>query len=266
MIKHQDIEKLKEFLDQKVELYNTPSFIENDPISVPHRFKKQQDIEIMGFFAAIFAWGQRKTIINKSIELAERMDNSPYDFITNHKEEDLKALLGFKHRTFNDTDLLYSIHFLKHHFNKYNSLEDAFIGRNVTDVESALTHFHQYFFSLPEAPSRTHKHIPSPLRGSACKRINMYLRWMVRKDNKGVDFGIWDKLKPSQLICPLDLHVERTAHKINLLNRDKADWKAALELTQNLRLLDKSDPVKYDFALFAISIEESGIIDLGQIV
>lgn len=261
-MKKEHIYNLKTFLDQKVEQYNVPTFIENDPICIPHSFQKKQDVEIMGFFAAIFAWGQRKTIINKSRELAQRLDNSPHDFILNHKDEDLKALLGFKHRTFNDTDLLYTIDFMKQHFLNYNSLEDAFIGNNVRDVESALTYFHNYFFSLPDAPKRTAKHIPTPKRGSACKRLNMYLRWMVRNDDKGVDFGLWKKLKPSQLICPFDLHVERTAHILNLLTRDKADWKAAIELTQNLSLLDVNDPVKYDFALFGVSIEEKAIIDI----
>ncbi len=261
-MKKEHIYNLKTFLDQKVEQYNVPTFIENDPICIPHSFQKKQDVEIMGFFAAIFAWGQRKTIINKSRELAQRLDNSPHDFILNHKDEDLKALLGFKHRTFNDTDLLYTIDFMKQHFLNYNSLEDAFIGNNVRDVESALTYFHNYFFSLPDAPKRTAKHIPTPKRGSACKRLNMYLRWMVRNDDKGVDFGLWKKLKPSQLICPFDLHVERTAHILNLLTRDKADWKAAIDLTQNLSLLDVNDPVKYDFALFGVSIEEKAIIDI----
>lgn len=252
--------QLKEFLDRKSDQYNNPGFIENDPISIPHSFSLKQDIEIMGFFAAIFAWGQRKTIINKCKELANRMDNSPYDFLMNHKESDLKGLLGFKHRTFNDTDLLYSIHFLKKHYLENDSLEGAFFPRSGMDVETALNHFQAYFFNDPDAPQRTLKHIPSPQRKSACKRLNMYLRWMVRKDDRGVDFGIWTKINPTDLICPLDLHVERTARKLNLLNRDKPDWKAAEELTGNLRILDKEDPVKYDFALFGISIEEKCII------
>lgn len=253
--------KLKEFLDQKVDQYNTPAFIENDPISIPHSFSKKQDIEIMGFFAAIFAWGQRRTIINKCKELSDRMDNSPYDFAVNHKEPDLKRLLEFKHRTFNDTDLLYSIHFLKRHYSEYDSLEDAFFPSEGLSVENALNHFQGYFFNDPDAPQRTMKHIPSPAKKSACKRLNMYLRWMVRKDNKGVDFGIWTKIKPNKLICPLDLHVERTARMLNLLKRDKPDWIAAQELTSNLSILDREDPVKYDFALFGLSIEEKCIIN-----
>lgn len=257
----QHIRSLKDFLDSKVEQYNTPAFIADDPISVPHSYSKLQDIEIIGFFAAIFAWGQRKTIINKARELALRMDNSPYDFIINHQEQDLKSLLGFKHRTFNETDLLYTVHFMKQHYLKFSSLEDAFVNSEAMNIEESLTYFHNYFFSLPEASTRTKKHIPTPTRGSACKRINMYLRWMVRDDNRGVDFGLWKRITPNQLICPLDLHVERTARKLNLLQRDKADWKTAIELTENLRLLDDKDPVKYDFALFAISIEEKGNID-----
>lgn len=252
--------KLKDFLDKKVEQYNTPSFIPNDPISIPHRFTKKQEKEIMGFFAAIFAWGQRKTIINKCIELSDRMDNAPYDFILNHQDSDLKSLLGFKHRTFNDTDLFYCVEFMKYHYSKHDSLEGAFVNGN--SIEDSLNYFRKYFFALDDAPKRTQKHIPSPLQKSACKRLNMFLRWMVRDDNKGVDFGIWKNLKPKDLICPLDLHVERTAHKIGLLKRDKPDWKAAIELTENLCKLDPNDPAKYDFALFGISIEEKCIIDV----
>ncbi|MDR1706596.1 MAG: TIGR02757 family protein [Prevotella sp.] len=253
--------KLKDFLDKKVEQYNTPDFIPNDPISIPHSFGLKQDKEIMGFFAAIFAWGQRKTIINKCKELGDRMDNAPYDFITGHSDTDLKKLLGFKHRTFNDTDLLYCIEFMKRHYSNHKSLEEAFFPRVNMDVESGLNHFRSYFFSYPDAPPRTRKHIPSPVQKSACKRLNMYLRWMVRKDDKEVDFGLWPKTKPSQLICPLDLHVERTARKVGLLYRDKPDWLAAIELTNNLRILDPKDPAKYDFALFGISIEEKCIME-----
>lgn len=256
--------KLKELLDKKTEQYNNSEFIVNDPISIPHSYTLLQDIEIMGFFASIFAWGQRKTIINKCRELANRMDNSPYQFIKEHSDSDLQKLLNFKHRTFNDTDLLYCIHFLKYHYSSNQSLENAFFKENNMDVESALNNFQSYFFSLPDAPKRTRKHIPSPIQKSACKRLNMYLRWMVRQDKNGVDFGIWKSVKPAALICPLDLHVERTARKLGLLERDKPDWKAAIELTENLKILDKDDPVKYDFALFGISIEEKCIIDIHQ--
>lgn len=249
---------LKDFLDKKVEEFNTPDFIPLDPISIPHRFTKKQDIEVMGFFASILAWGQRKTIINKCVELAERMDNAPHDFILNHQEQDLKQVLGFKHRTFNDTDLLYFISFFKQHYLRFDSLEDAFLQDSfVPDanrVEQALISFRSYFFSLPDFPTRTRKHISSPLQKSSCKRLNMFLRWMVRKDNKGVDFGMWNRLKPSDLICPCDVHVERVARKFGLIQSDKVNWKTALELTENLRVLDPLDPVKYDFALFGIGV------------
>ena len=227
-----------------------------------HSITKKQEKERMGFWADIFARGQSVTIIKKAKELAARMDNYPHDFILNHKDKDLKKLLGFKHRTFNDTDLLYSIEFLKHHYNTHNSLETAFFTKSNMTVEEGLNYFSNYFFSLPDSPPRTRKHIPNPNRKSACKRLNMYLRWMVRKDNNGVDFGLWNSIKPKDLICPLDLHVYRTAKKLGLLSRDKTDWQAAIELTQNLRLLDETDPVKYDFALFGVSIEEKCIIDI----
>lgn len=249
---------LKDFLDKKVAEFNTPDFIPLDPVSIPHRFSQQQDIEIMGFFASILAWGQRKTIINKCIELAERMDNAPYDFVLNHEEEDLKSLLGFKHRTFNDTDLLYFISFFKQHYQHYTSLEDAFLQGSFSEernkVEQALIGFRSYFFSLPDYPIRTRKHVSSPLQKSSCKRLNMFLRWMVRKDDAGVDFGLWTRLQPKDLICPCDVHVERVARKFGLIQRDKVDWNTALELTENLRLLDPQDPVKYDFALFGLGV------------
>ncbi|WP_333627410.1 TIGR02757 family protein [Sphingobacterium siyangense] len=250
---------LKDFLDKKVDEYNQPGFIPNDPISIPHQFSAKQDIEIMGFLASIMAWGQRKTIINKCNELVARMDGSPYDYIINHQEQDLKTLLGFKHRTFNDTDILYFVSFFKHHYQHFESLEDAFLvgqeNRKEVDLEMALNAFKTYFFSLPDYPVRTRKHISSPAQKSTVKRINMFLRWMVRKDTKGVDFGIWHRLSPKDLICPCDVHVERVARKFGLITLDKVNWKTAQELTANLRLLDPLDPVKYDFALFGLGVE-----------
>lgn len=250
---------LKEFLDGKVNEYNQPQFVDNDPILIPHLFQYKQDIEVMGFFAAIFAWGQRKTIINKCKELIDRMDGAPYDFIRNHKDADLKSLLNFKHRTFNDTDLLYFVSFFQFHYRSNDSLEDAFLigqdGEVPFSIEIALNRFKTYFFSLADFPSRTKKHISSPFQKSTCKRLNMFLRWMVRRDDKGVDFGIWNRITPAQLICPCDVHVERVARKLGLLTLDKINWKAALELTANLRTLDANDPVKYDFALFGLGVE-----------
>lgn len=252
---HESYTDIKAYLDQKVAQYNRPAFIPNDPISIPHSYSLKQDIEIMGFFAAILAWGQRTTIINKCRELGERMDNAPYQFITQSNESDLQALLGFKHRTFNDTDLLYCIDFMKRHFAKYDSLEDAFVPGEKATAEAALIHFREYFFNTPYAPQRTRKHIASPLQKSACKRLNMFLRWMVRCDDKGVDFGLWKKISPADLICPLDLHVDRTARHFGLLTRTQTDWLSALELTEHLKGFDPNDPVKYDFALFGISEE-----------
>lgn len=252
-------DELKDFLNLKVEEYNRPEFIENDPIVIPHSFTKKQDIEIAGFWAAILAWGQRITIINKCKELFQYMDNAPHDFILHHEESDLKVFENFKHRTFNGTDTLYFISFFKHYYQQYNTLESAFLnGMNTRgdNIEKGLVGFRDQFFELPFAPERTKKHIASPARKSACKRINMFLRWMVRKDNKGVDFGIWEKVKPSQLVCPCDLHVDRVARKLGLVTRKQTDWQTAIELTSKLKLMDSDDPVKYDFALFGLGIEE----------
>ena len=251
-----NIPSLKAFFDSKVAVYNQVSFIKDDPICIPHLFSKKQDIEIAGFFASIFAWGNRTTIIQKSKELMQLMDNAPHQFCREHQESDLKKLLAFKHRTFNTTDLLYFIEFLKTHYNANESLENAFVLSPDKDPAARLHLFHQYFFSLPDAPLRTKKHIATPIKGSTCKRLNMYLRWMVRKDNKGVDFGIWNKIKTSELICPIDLHVARVAKRFQLLDRTNIDWQAGLELTQYLKTLDPKDPVKYDFALFGLGVIE----------
>ncbi len=247
--------ELKDFLDRKVDEYNQPSFIKDDPICIPHLFKKKQDIEIAAFFAATFAWGNRTTIINKSKELMQLMDMQPHDFILNHSDKDLKRLLHFKHRTFNTTDLLYFVEFFKHHYSSNKTLETAFTQWGTT-IEEMLTGFHHYFFSLEHVPNRTKKHVATPYKKSNCKRLNMFLRWMVRNDNKGVDFGIWKNIKPSQLICPVDLHVARVAKRFNLLQRKQMDWQAALELTSWLKTLDPADPVKYDFALFGLGVME----------
>lgn len=289
------VENLKDFLDAKVAQYNQPNFITNDPVCIPHLFSKKQDIEIMGFWAAILAWGQRITIINKSKQLINLMDGAPHDFIINHQEADLKPFLNFKHRTFNATDTLYFIHFLKYHYSNFNSLEDAFlpygnrafglrasglagstteIGANPNrafwqrtsgnadstiemnlNIESHLNHFRNYFFSLDDFPARTQKHISSPTQKSTCKRLNMFLRWMVRNDNCGVDFGIWQRILPAQLICPCDVHVDRVARLLGLINRKQTDWLTAVELTQALKNFDTHDPVKYDFALFGLGVE-----------
>ncbi|MDB5159479.1 MAG: hypothetical protein JWR50_4186 [Mucilaginibacter sp.] len=248
---------LRGSLDAKVTQYNQPGFIANDPISIPHMFTKKQDIEIMGFWAATLAWGQRVTIINKCKELITLMDGAPYDFIINHEEIDLKKLLHFKHRTFNDIDTLYFISFFRYHYTNHESLESAFIpATGHYSAETGLNGFRDYFFSLPDFPHRTKKHVSSPSQKSTCKRLNMFLRWMVRKDDNGVDFGIWNRIKPSNLIMPCDLHVDRVARKLNLITRKQTDWQTAVELTERLREFDPTDPVKYDFALFGLGIEE----------
>lgn len=224
---------------------------------MPHAYSKKQDIEIAGLFAAVLAWGQRVTIIKKCKELMNLMDNDPHAFVVNHRTGDLKAFDKFKHRTFNATDTLYFIDFLKWYYTHNNTLENAFlVAGNEETVEKGLINFHDIFCDLPSFPGRTRKHIATPVRKSTCKRINMYLRWMVRKDTKGVDFGIWNRIKSSQLICPCDLHVDRVARKLKLITRKQTDWLTALELTSRLRQLDATDPVKYDFALFGLGIDE----------
>ncbi len=247
-----------DLLNAKVEQYNRPDFIANDPICIPHLFTKKQDIEIMGFWAAVLAWGQRKTIINKCKSLIEMMDNAPHDFVINHTEADLKPFLNFKHRTFNATDTLYFLQFFQNYYQQHNSLETAFaevISVQSSNIETSLIHFHSRFFGIEDSPERTRKHVATPARGSSCKRLNMFLRWMARQDDKGVDFGLWKQISPSQLVCPCDVHVDRVARKLGLISRPKTDWKTAVELTDTLKTLDPTDPVKYDFALFGLGVE-----------
>ncbi|HET9826618.1 MAG TPA: TIGR02757 family protein [Chitinophagaceae bacterium] len=249
---------LRQFLDKKVDEFNQPSFIKDDPVSVPHLFTRTQDIEIAGFFTAIFSWGNRTTIIQKSKELMQRMNMSPHEFCINYSDKDFKRLTGFKHRTFREEDLLYFVEFFHHHYTTAISLETAFsdwLGCKDENTEKALNGFKKYFFSF-EHFKRTEKHVSSPLQKSTCKRMNMFLRWMVRRDRHGVDFGLWQKISPSQLICPIDVHVARVARRFKLLNRKQTDWLAAVELTANLKKLDMDDPVRYDFALFGLGALE----------
>ncbi|MVT06899.1 TIGR02757 family protein [Chitinophaga tropicalis] len=251
-------QQLKAFLDTKAAYYNTPDFIPGDPVCIPHRFSQLQDIEISGLFAALLAWGNRTTIINKCTELLQLMDNAPYDFIRNHAPKDRMKLLNFRHRTFNGIDLMYFAEYLQQYYNDVTSLEFAFSGHLTPEddtVEKALIGFHHMFF-LPEHPERTRKHISTPAKNSACKRLNMYLRWMVRKDENGVDFGVWRHIQPSQLVCPVDVHVGRVAARLGLIDDAKSDWRTALALTGKLRQLDPLDPAKYDFALFGLGVIE----------
>ena len=249
MINSQTIEILNFYHDK----YNNRSFIEKDPISIPHRFSKKQDIEIAGLFAATLAWGNRTSIINSCNKLLSLMDNAPHEFILHHTINDLKPLEHFVHRTFNATDVLYFITFLQHYYKQNNTLEKLFLKE---DAALRLQYFHTNFFSLEEAPHRTKKHVSTPLKKSTCKRLNMYLRWMVRKDKNGVDFGIWQKIKPSTLMMPLDVHVENYARQLNLIQRKQRDWLTVVELTTNLKLIDKNDPVRFDYALFGMGIEK----------
>lgn len=249
--------ELKAYLDEKVELYNCVDFIENDPISLPHQFTNLQDREIIGFWVAMISWGLRKTIINNGKRLIELMDGAPFDFIQNHQESDRKRFLDFKHRTFNDIDALYFLEFFQQYYQDHTSLEEAFLLPNTEfDLEQSLVHFHHSFFSLPDSPRRTRKHVANPAKKSTAKRINMFLRWMVRQDDKGVDFGVWTKIPQKDLMIPLDVHVDKIARKLGLLHRKQTDWRSVLELTERLKEFDPDDPVKYDFALFGIGILE----------
>ena len=248
--------ELKEFLDEKVELYNKPNFIESDPIQIPHLYSAKEDIEIAGFLAATIAWGNRKMIINNAKKMMDFMGNSPYDFVMSHSESQLEPLESFVHRTFNGTDFITFIKSLQHIYKNHDGLEAVFSKHQQEDsMQNAISEFKKLFFEVEHLP-RTQKHVSDPLKNSASKRINMWLRWNCRTDNQGVDFGIWKTISPSKLSCPLDVHSGNVARKLGLLTRKQNDAKALAELDTNLRLLDKEDPVKYDFALFGLGIFE----------
>lgn len=250
--------ELKEFLIEKVELYNRPDFIESDPISIPHLFSKKEDIEISGFLSATIAWGQRKTIINNAGKLMKLMGNSPYDFIMTAKEKDLKRFENFVHRTFNYTDVVFFIRSLQNIYKKHGGLETVFNTSDNKTVLSAIANFRSIFFSI-KYPDRTTKHVSDPSENSSAKRLCMYLRWMIRNDKRGVDFGLWNKknsLQPANLMCPLDVHSGNVARKLGLLKRTQNDWKSVIELTDYLKTMDFEDPVKYDFALFGLGVFE----------
>ncbi|MCF8273167.1 MAG: TIGR02757 family protein [Flavobacteriaceae bacterium] len=248
--------ELKDFLDAKVEQYNNLKFIESDPIQVPHQFSLKEDIEIAGFLTATISWGNRKSIINNAKRMAELLDNSPFDFVLNHHETDLEKLEPFVHRTFNGEDFIQFIKSLQHIYKNHNGLESMFLKHAEKDsLQNSISQFKSTFFEI-EHVSRIQKHVSDPLKNSAAKRINMFLRWMIRTDCTGVDFGIWNTLSPSQLSCPLDVHSGNVARKLGLLTRKQNDAKALLELDSALRKLDSKDPVKYDFALFGLGVFE----------
>jgi uncharacterized protein (TIGR02757 family) len=248
--------ELKEFLDTKVTEYNRPSFLVTDPIQVPHHFTLKEDIEISGFLTATIAWGNRKSIIHNALYLMDLLDRSPFQFVMQHGASDLKNLDSFVHRTFNGIDLAYFIQGLQHIYRSHGGLEQVFTTyAHKKSLQPAISVFKELFFELPH-PKRTQKHISDPAKGSAAKRINMFLRWMVRDERTGVDFGLWKDLSPSQLSCPLDVHSGKVARKLGLLRRKQNDARAVEELDRNLRLLDPADPVKYDFALFGLGVFE----------
>jgi uncharacterized protein (TIGR02757 family) len=293
-------EELKNFLEEKTAKYNSPAFIESDPVSIPHRFTKKEDIEISAFLSSVIAWGNRKSIITNATRLMQMMDDSPHDFILRHSPSDLKPLKKFVHRTFNGNDTVYFVRSLKNIYMNHGGLGGVFreAGNNklhnktsspnpfsekrmgthdgddikenalknkrtsalfsMTSEDSVANRIHclkKIFYSLPPH-ARTTKHLPDPLRNSSSKRINMFLRWMVRNDSKGVDFGLWNFLQPSQLYIPLDVHTGNVARKLGLLKRKQNDWKAVAELTSRLSTFDSTDPVKYDFALFGLGVFE----------
>ena len=244
---------LKNFLDEKYQEYNNVKFIEDDPIQIPHLFTNHKDIEIAGFLTSIISWGNRKSIINNAKKMMNLLDNSPYDFIKNCKDSEIKKL-EFVHRTFNSIDFRFFLHSLKNIYTQNESMEDVFLDNDSNFMFDGIINFRKIFFYVNHE-KRSQKHISNPLKNSCCKRINMFLRWMVRND-QNVDFGIWKKIKKSKLSCPLDVHTGRVARKLGLINRKQNDFKSLCELDKNLRLLDKEDPVKYDFSLFGLGMYE----------
>ncbi len=247
---------LKDFLDLKVETYNNKKFVESDPIQIPHSYSKKEDIEIAGFLSATIAWGSRSMIIKNSKKMMEIMENTPYDFVLNHSKKELKSINSFVHRTFNSIDFQYFITSLQNIYKNHKGLESMLKPtKNDTNYQNSIANFKAIFFELPHQV-RTEKHISNPLKNSAAKRIHMFLRWMVRNDSRGVDFGLWETHSPALLSCPLDVHSGNVARKLGLLNRKQNDWKAVFELDSKLREFDKNDPVKYDFALFGLGVFE----------
>jgi uncharacterized protein (TIGR02757 family) len=251
----QDLREIKELLDIKYDTYCRIEFIEDDPISVPHQFEKKEDIEIAAFLTAAISWGRRKAIINSANLIMKAMDMSPFDFVTRAGEKDMNAFRSFKHRTFNSNDCIYFIRSLRNIYLNHGGLEQAFFSSGENGIKSSIIRFRELFFSLVP-PERTLKHISDPSSGSPAKRINMFLRWMARRDGRGVDFGIWGSALPSQLYCPLDIHTGNVSRKLGLISRKQNDWKSLEELMTHLRAFDAADPVKYDYALFGLGIFE----------
>jgi len=248
--------ELRDFLDARVELYNRPEFIGTDPVSIPHRFTSKEDIEIAGFLAATIAWGNRVAILRSANRMMEIMGNSPYDFVINHRDDDLRGIDGCVHRTYFAEDFIYFIEALKYIYKEKGGMEQIFVRYQASDsLQPAIHEFRRIFFELPHN-ARTERHVSDPYKGSAAKKINMFLRWMIRKDDRGVDFGLWRSIPSSVLSCPLDVHSGNVARKLGLLKRKQSDSKAVAELDVHLREMDNVDPVKYDFALFGLGAFE----------
>jgi len=248
---------LKKLLDELAELYNRPAFIESDPICIPHQYSRREDIEIAGFLTAAISWGNRKMILRNAKYMMQLLDDSPFEFVSGASEKEMRVIGRFVHRTFNSTDFIYFLRSLQNIYVHKGGLENVFMTcQSCVSLKTVIHEFHEIFFELPHE-KRTQKHVSDPFRGSAAKKLNMFLRWMVRKDDCGVDFGIWENISPSQLFIPLDLHAGNTARKLGLLERKQNDWKAVEELTGVLRTFDPDDPVKYDFALFGAGVSKS---------
>jgi uncharacterized protein (TIGR02757 family) len=248
-------DELKDFLDFKVNEYNQPAFIETDPISIPHRYTKKEDIEIASFLTATISWGNRKAILKAANNLMDCFGESPYDFVLESKVDQIDRISNFYYRTFNNSDLRYFIKALKNIYENHNGLESIFSVNAQENLHESISKFRSIFFELAP-PERTLKHVSDPMSGSAAKRLHMMLRWLVRSDKKGVDFGIWEGVSPSILSIPLDIHSGNTARKLGLLNRTQNDLKAVMELDAKCRAFDPKDPSKYDFALFGLGVFE----------
>lgn len=250
-----NFDELKEYLDFKSDQYNNPNFIESDPIQIPHRFKIKEDIEISGFLASTIAWGNRKMIINSANKMMDAMGNNPFDFVMNATDDQIESVENIVHRTFNTEDFKYFIKSLQNIYSNHGGLEKVFSTNTSISLQNRISEFKKIFFEL-DHPLRTTKHISDPLKGSSSKRLNMYLRWLSRNDEKGVDFGIWKSISPSELSCPLDVHSGNVARALGILYRKQNDQKALMELDEALRKFDPTDPVKYDFALFGLGVFE----------
>jgi uncharacterized protein (TIGR02757 family) len=248
--------EIKEFLDEKVEKFNNPAFVQSDPVQIPKQFTQKENIEIAAFLTATISWGNRPSIIKNALRLMEMMNNRPYEFITDAPPSELAVFNLFVHRTFNGNDCIYFVQSLKNIYINHGGLQNVFETgfRTEDSIMSALNHFYSVFFEIPG--ERTRKHLANVAQGASAKRLNMFLRWMVRNDSRGVDFGLWSNIPPSGLMLPLDLHTGNVARKLGILKRRQNDWKAVEEVTGELRKFDPEDPVKYDFALFGLGIFE----------